>query len=74
MMAALPTPRPWRKTPEPDPDRIWIEGPEGSAKSDRFPKDRRIVCDFALYGDPKWDAETEANLDLIVERVNGGEG
>lgn len=51
--------------------RIWIEGPEGSAASDRFPKDRRIVCDFQLFGDPALDAETEANLDLIVEAVNG---
>ncbi len=71
---AAPTARPWRKAPEPEAGRTWIEGPEGSARSDRFPKDRRIVCDFALYGDPKIDAETEANLDLIVDLVNGGEG
>ncbi len=71
---AAPTARPWRKTPNPEPKRTWIEGPPGSAASERLPKDRRIVCDFELYGDPAFDAETEANLDLIVERVNGGEG
>ncbi len=71
---AAATARPWRKTPYPERDRIWIEGPEGSAASERFPKNRRIVCDFALFGDTALDAETEANMDLIVQRVNGGEG
>ena len=72
-MAALPTPRPWRRAPNPEPTRIWIEGPEGSAASETFPSDRRIVCDFALYGDDAVDAETFANMDMIVERVNGGD-
>lgn len=64
-----PTPRPWRV--DRGPGQIWIEGPEGSG--DLGTKDRRIVCDFRLYGDPALDAETEANFNLIVERVNGGE-
>ena len=53
--------------------RIWIEGPEGSGDTSLAAKDRRVICDFALYGDPKLDAETEANMALIVERVNGVE-
>lgn len=72
-MAAPPTSRPWRVSPDAERDRVWIEGPEGSAASDTLPNDRRIVCDFALYGDDALDAETFANMDLIVERVNGGE-
>lgn len=68
-----PTPRPWRIGEQIEGDRVFIEGPEGSAATDTFPKDRRIICDFALYGDPKIDGETEANMALIVERVNGGE-
>ena len=68
--SASPTRRPWRVTPHPERDRIWIEGPEGSAATGSLPADRRIVCDFALYGDPATDAETEANMDLIVEAVN----
>jgi hypothetical protein len=74
VMAALPTPRPWRISPMREAGRIWIEGPEGSAASEALPKDRRVVCDFRIYGDAELDAETEANFNLIVERVNGGGG
>lgn len=77
-MAATPerraTPRPWRVGEQIEDGRVFIEGPEGSAATDTFPKDRRIVCDFLLYGDPQIDGETEANMALIVERVNGDEG
>lgn len=72
-MAALPTPRPWRVNPDGERDRVWIEGPEGSAASETLPNNRRIVCDFALYGDEALDAETSANMKLIVERVNTAE-
>ena len=41
--------------------------------TERLPGDRRIVCDFRLFGDEALDAETEANFALIVERVNGSE-
>jgi len=64
-----PTPRPWKIRR--DANTIWIEGPKGSAASARLPGDRRIVADFRLYGDEALDAETEANMTLIVERVNG---
>ncbi len=67
---AAPTPRPWRVSPVREEDRFWIEGPEGSAASKLLPKDRRVVCDFTLYGDPELDAESEANARLIVEAVN----
>ena len=70
---AAPTRRPWRVTPNPDPDRTWIEGPEGTGDVRLAARDRRIVVDADLFGDPAFDAETLANLDLIVERVNGGE-
>lgn len=63
-----PTPRPWKVVEE--GESIWIEGPRESAASERFPGDRRIVCDFRLYGDAELDAETEANFRLIVEAVN----
>lgn len=68
-----PTARPWRVGEQIEDGRVFIEGPEGSAATELFPKDRRIVCDFVLYGDPEIDGETEANFKLIVERVNGGE-
>ncbi len=70
---AAPTKRPWRVTPNPDPDRAWIEGPEGTGDTSLAAKDRRIVVDADLFGDPAFDAETLANLDLIVERVNAGD-
>lgn len=65
------TPRPWAigRLGE----SLWIEGASGSAATDTLPADRRIVCDFALYGDSALDAETEANAELIVERINAGE-
>lgn len=72
-MMAEATPRPWRVAEQIEASRIWIEGPEGSAATEKHPKDRRVICDFALYDDEYLDAETRANLDLIVERVNGGE-
>lgn len=70
-MAAPATPRPWRigRLGE----SLWIEGASGSAATDTLPGDRRIVCDFRLYGDAALDAETECNMRLIIERVNGGE-
>jgi hypothetical protein len=64
------TPRPWRIRRE--GESIWIEGLKGSATTERLSGDRRIVCEFKLYGDEDLDAETEANFTLIVERVNGG--
>ncbi len=67
MTAATPTP--WRV--DRDAHTIWIEGPKGSGASALLPGDKRIVCDFRLYGDASLDAETEANFALIVERVNG---
>lgn len=69
-----PTARPWRVAEQIEDGRVFIEGPEGSAATDTFPRDRRIICDFRLYGDEALDSETEANLELIVERVNGGGG
>jgi hypothetical protein len=63
-----PTPRPWRIGRE--GETIWIEGPRGSAASERLPSNRRIVCEFRLYGDEELDAETEANFALIVESAN----
>jgi hypothetical protein len=65
---SAPTPAPWKIGRE--GESIWIEGPNGSGASDLLPGDRRIVCDFRLYGDATLDAETEANFNLIVERVN----
>jgi hypothetical protein len=62
------TPRPWRIGRE--GESIWIEGPKGSAASERPSPNRRIVCEFRLYGDEALDAETEANFALIVEAVN----
>ena len=64
-----PTPMPWRVGRA--GESIWIEGPKGSAAMKRLPGDRRIVCDFRLFGDKALDAETEANFALIIERVNG---
>jgi len=64
------TPHPWR-IGRPGKS-IWIEGPKGSATMDGLPGDRRIVCEFKLYGDEDLDTETEANFALIIERVNGG--
>lgn len=66
-----PTVRPW-KVVELD-GSLWIEGAPGSAATDPFPADRRVVCDFAFYGDASLDAETRANADLVVERVNAEE-
>ena len=63
-----PTPTPWRVGRA--GESIWIEGSKGSAATERLPGDRRIVCDFRLFGDEALDAETEANFALIVERVN----
>lgn len=70
---AAPTARPWRVAEQIEADRVWIEGAEGSAAASEFPRDRRIVCDFDLHGVEEIDAETQANMSLIVERVNGGE-
>ena len=67
---SVPTPTPWRVGRA--GKSIWIEGPKGSAVTERLPGDRRIVCDFRLFGDEALDAETEANFALIIERVNGG--
>lgn len=64
----MSTPTPWKVGRE--GESIWIEGPKGSAATDRLPGDRRIVCEFRLYGDESLDAETKANFALIVERVN----
>jgi len=65
-----PTPIPWRVGRA--GESIWIEGPKRSAATEWLPGDRRIVCDFRLFGEEVLDAETEANFALIVERVNGG--
>ena len=67
-MTAAPTPRPWSVRRE--GESIWIEGPRGSAASERLPANRRIVCEFRLYGDEELDAETEANFALMVEAAN----
>ena len=67
------TPRPWRISPVREERRFWIEGPEGSGASRLLPKDRRVVCDFAVYGDEELDAEAEANARLIVEAVNAAD-
>jgi len=66
---SVPTPTSWRvgRTGE----SIWIEGPKESAAKARLPGNRRIVCDFRLFGDEALDAETKANFALIVELVNG---
>lgn len=70
VMAAEATLRPWNIGRA--GRSIWIEGPKGSAVTERLPDDRRIVCDFRLFGDDVLDAETEANFALIIERVNVG--
>lgn len=70
-VAAAATPRPW--SAHEDGDSIWIQGPEGSGDVRLARADRRIVCDFRIYGDAALDAETRANMALIVERVNAGE-
>jgi hypothetical protein len=62
------TPRPWSVARA--EETIWIQGPKGSAASDQLPSNRRIVCEFRLYGDEELDAETEANFALIVEAAN----
>jgi len=64
------TPHPWRIGRE--GESIWIEGPKGGAATERLPGNRRIVCEFKLYGNEDLDAETEANFALIIKRVNGG--
>lgn len=71
-MTALPTPRPWRigRLGE----SLWIEGAAESAATDTLPADRRIVCDFRLFGDEALDAETEMNADLVVRAVNAWKG
>lgn len=66
---ARPTPRPWAVVE--DGDSIWIEGPEGSAATDRMPLDRLVVADATLHGDEGLDGETRANFDLIVGLANG---
>ncbi len=71
---ATSTPRPWRISPVREPSRFWIEGPPGSGATDLLPSDRRIVCDFAIYGDAELDAEIEANANLIVRLVNAAGG
>ena len=68
MSASKATPRPWRVGRE--GESIWIEGPKGSAAGERLPANRRIVCEFRLYGEEAVDAETEANFELIAEAVN----
>jgi hypothetical protein len=65
---SAPTPRPWSVAQA--GESIWIQGPKGSAASERLPDNRRIVCEFRLYGDEALDAETEANFALIVESAN----
>ena len=66
-----PTPAPWKV--QRAGESIWIAGPQGSGDTVLATKDRRIVCEFRLFGDDALDAETEANFVLIVERVNGAE-
>ena len=68
---AGPTARPW--SAHEDGDSIWIQGPKGSGDAALASADRRIVCDFRIYGYEDLDTETRANMALIVERVNGGE-
>ncbi|WP_162924330.1 hypothetical protein [Rubrobacter indicoceani] len=70
-MSAAAMPRPWAIGRL--GGSLWIEGAVGSAASETFPADRRIVCDMKLYGDAELDAETERNATLIVECVNGRE-
>lgn len=70
---ATTTPRPWRISPVRESSRFWIEGPPGSGATDLLPSDRRIVCDFAIYGEAELDAEIEANASLIVRVVNARE-
>ena len=70
---AAPTRRPWRVTPNPEPNRTWIEGPEGTGDTALAAKDRRIVVDAELFGDPDFDAETLANLDFIAGLANAAE-
>ena len=70
-MAADPTPRPW--SVHEDGDSIWIEGPEGSAATEPYPFDRRVICESALFGEDELDEKTRSNMALIVELVNAGE-
>jgi len=66
--ASKAPPRPWRAGRE--GESTWFEGPKGSAAGGRLPANRRIVCEFRLYGEEAVDAETEANFELIAEAVN----
>jgi hypothetical protein len=68
MSASGATPRPWSVARA--DETIWIQGPKGSAAGEQLPGNRRIVCEFRLYGDEELDAETEANFALIFEAAN----
>ncbi len=76
-----PSPRPWRVQTEPVEGRMptqhhddffWIEAaPEPRDEAGMtVNKDRRVVCDFQLYGDERLDSEAVANAELIVRAVN----
>lgn len=64
-----PTPCPWRVGR--GDKELSIEGPEGSDPGED--NGRKAVCFIEVFGVEDWDAENEANFNLIVERVNGGE-
>ncbi len=64
-----PTPRPWRVVHH--GKELSIEGPEGSDPNED--NGRKAVCFIDVFGVEDWDAENEANMNLIVERVNAGE-
>jgi hypothetical protein len=61
------TPTPWRIS-SPRTGEVLDRGTGGQRRLGGLA--RRIVCDFAIYGDPGLDAEIEADARLIVEAVN----
>lgn len=64
-----PTPLPWTISQLGSTD-LWIEGPEGSAATEEFPKDRRVVCTFPTSGE-RTDMELAlANAEFIVRVCN----
>lgn len=50
----------------PDNEGLWIEGAKGTAVTETYPEDTRLVCSLPLYGQPEIDEKTEADAMLIA--------
>lgn len=68
-----PTPLPWTIN-EVASTELWIEGPEGSAATEEFPRDRQVVCFFPTSGEAEDLKVALANANLILEAVAGAGG